>query len=142
MTSYRMWIAGDRALERVAPGTFDNEIDLRWSAEFAADPRHHLAIALDGDLVVGMASAVHYVPPDKPPELWVNEVGVATDWRRRGIARELLKTLFAHARTLGCSQAWVLTEEDNVAARTLYEGAGGRERITMYVEFELEDPSA
>ena len=64
-------------LDRVADDVFDYPIDPRWTAEFLADRRHHLAVALDGDLVVGMASAVHYVHPDKPPELWINEVGVA-----------------------------------------------------------------
>ena len=58
-------------LDRVAPEVFDNPIDPRQTAEFLADRRHHLAVALDGDLVVGMASAVHYVHPDKPPELWI-----------------------------------------------------------------------
>jgi hypothetical protein len=34
-------------------------------------------MATAGDTVVGFASAVHYVHPDKAPELWINEVGVA-----------------------------------------------------------------
>jgi hypothetical protein len=78
MTAVRLLGPGDAAvLDRVVEGVFDNPIDPLWRAEFFADPRHHLAVAIDGDLVVGMASAVHYVHPDKPPELWVNEVGVA-----------------------------------------------------------------
>jgi len=132
-----MWTEGDDALERVAPGTFDHAVDPRWSAEFAHDPRHHLAIAVEDGVVVGMASAVHYVHPDKPAELWVNEVGVATSYRRRGIAQELLRTLFARGRTLGCAVAWLLSEEDNVSARALYRAAGGAERPTIYVEFDL-----
>jgi hypothetical protein len=38
-------------LDRVAPGVFDNPVDPRWTAEFLADVRHHLAAALDGDQV-------------------------------------------------------------------------------------------
>ena len=57
-------------LEHVADGVFDNPLDAGWTAEFLADPRHHMAVALDGNQVVGMASAVHYLHPDKPPELW------------------------------------------------------------------------
>lgn len=52
-------------LDRVAPQVFDNAVDPRRAAEFLADPRHHLAVALDADVVVGMASGVHYVHPDK-----------------------------------------------------------------------------
>ena len=124
-------------LSRVADGVFDNAIDARWTAEFFADPRHHLAVALDADEVIGMASAVHYVHPDKPPELWVNEVGVATSHRGRGIAKLLLRALFAHGRTLGCTEAWLGTEESNIAARRLYGAVGGEEATMMYVTFDL-----
>lgn len=128
-------------LGRVAPGVFDNDVDPRWTAEFFGDPRHHLAVALDGEQVVGMASALHYVHPDKPPELYVNEVGVAPAYRNRGIGRELLKTLFAHGRTLGCTEAWLGTERTNMAARRMYAAVGGEEETedTVIVWFDLHD---
>ncbi len=68
-------------LDRVAPDVFDGAVDARWTGEFLNDVRHHLAVALDDGQVVGMASALHYVHPDKPPELYVNEVGVAPTHR-------------------------------------------------------------
>lgn len=127
-------------LDRVAPGVFDHPIDPRWTAEFLADPRHHLAVALDDGQVVGMASAVHYVHPDKAPALWVNEVGVAPTHRGRGIGRRLLECLFEHARSLGCREAWVATEPSNTPARRLYASAGGKESPEPFVmvEFRLE----
>ena len=109
--------ADGSVLDRVAPGVFDNAVDPRWTAEFLADARHHLAVALDGDLVVGMASALHYVHPDKPPELWINEVGVAPTHRGQGIGQRLIEALFERGRSLGCRQAWVATEPSNTAAR-------------------------
>jgi GNAT superfamily N-acetyltransferase len=127
---------GDGAvLLHVAPDVFDRPVDPRWSAEFLADPRHHLAVAIDGGQVVGMATALHYVHPDKPPELWINEVGVATTHQGRGVATRILHALFAHARTLGCVEAWVLTEEANTAARRLYAGVGGMEAADRPVMF-------
>jgi len=122
----------------VAPGVFDNAIDPRWTSEFLADPRHHMVVALLGDQVVGMASAVHYVHPDKPPELWVNEVGVAPAHRRQGIGRQLLRALFVHGKALGCSEAWLGTEATNLAARRLYAAVGGCEAPMVYVTFRLE----
>jgi aminoglycoside 6'-N-acetyltransferase I len=125
--------------EHSSPDVFDEPIDARWSAEFLADSRHHLAVALDGALLVGMASAVHYVHPDKPPELWVNEVGVAETHRRQGIAARLLDALFVRGRELGCSGAWVLADESNQVAHALYQSAGGvaaPERAVMF-EFDL-----
>jgi len=113
-------------LDHVAPGVFDDPIDARWAAEFFADPRHHLAVALAGGQVVGMASGIHYVHPDKPPELWINEVGVAPAYQGQRIGTRLLDVLLEHARTLGCGEAWVLTDQDNHIAQRLYRGAGGR----------------
>jgi ribosomal protein S18 acetylase RimI-like enzyme len=124
-------------LANVAPGVFDNAIDARWTAEFLADPRHHLAVALDGDQVVGMASGVHYVHPDKPPELWVNEIAVAPTHRRRGIGRQLLEALFERGRLLGCRQAWVATAPTNTAARRLYASGGGKESPEPFVMVEF-----
>jgi GNAT superfamily N-acetyltransferase len=128
-------------LENVAPGVFDKPIDACWTAEFLADARHHLVVALDGDLVVGMASGVHYLRPDKPPELWVSEVGVSPEHRGQGIARRLLEALLEHGRSLGCHQAWVATEPSNNAARLVYAAAGGRESPERFVliEFGLTD---
>lgn len=125
--------------EHMAPDVFDNAIDARWAAEFLGDPRHHLAVAIDGEEVVGMASAVHYVHPDKGPELWINEVGVTPSHHRMGVGKRLMQALFEHGRTLGCTEAWVLTEHDNTAARALYGSVGGQEASTVYITFELED---
>jgi len=111
-------------LDNVAPDVFDHQIHPRWCAEFFADPRHHLVVALDGDLVVGMASGVHYVHPDKGPELWINEVAVAPTHHGQGIGRRLVTTLVQHGATLGCGEAWVLTGPDNEAARRMYAAAG------------------
>lgn len=124
----RVLRSGDSALlTDVAAGVFDGVVDPRWSAEFLADPRHHLAVALVDGQVVGMASAVHYVHPDKGPELWVNEVGVAPAHRGGGLGRQLLQALFARGRELGCAEAWALANHSNDAARRLYEAVGGKE---------------
>jgi ribosomal protein S18 acetylase RimI-like enzyme len=125
-------------LARVDPEVFDEAVDPRFWAEFLADPRHHLVVALDDDVVVGMASAVHYVHPDKPPQLWINEVGVAPSHQRRGLARTMLDSLLVVGRDLGCTEAWVLTDEDNAAARAAYRSAGGEETTgVVMVTFPL-----
>src|SRR5918992_1408669 len=124
-----------RVLDHVALEVFDNAIDPHWTAEFLADPRHHMAVAVADGQVVGMASAVHYVHPDKAPELWINEVGVAPSYRSQGIGRRLLQALFARGKELGCTEAWVGTEPSNVAARRMYAEVGGQEAVMMYVTF-------
>src|SRR5215831_12462565 len=103
-----------RVLTRIAPGVFDHDLNARSTVEFFADKRHHLAVALDGNLVVGMASAVHYVHPDKPPQLWINEVSVAETHRERGLGKRLLQCLIELAESLSCTEAWVLTDRANL----------------------------
>ena len=126
-------------LDRVADEVFDYPIDPRWTAECLADPRHHLAVAIDGGTVVGFASGFHYLHPDKPPQLFVNEVGVTPALRQRGIGRLLVDCLLTHARAIGCSEAWVLTDYTNRAARRLYAAAGGEDHpdATLMVTFPL-----
>jgi ribosomal protein S18 acetylase RimI-like enzyme len=114
-------------LHRVDDDVFDDPVRPDLAAEFLADPRHHIAVAVDGGVVIGMASAVHYVHPDKPPQLFIDEVGVASSHRRQGIASQLIALLLAHGRALGCSEAWVAADEDNAPARALYAKAGGQE---------------
>jgi ribosomal protein S18 acetylase RimI-like enzyme len=123
-------------LAHLEPDVFDNPIDVGRANEFLADPRHHLAVAVEGGVVVGFVSAVHYVHPDKPrPELWINEVGVAATHRRRGLGTRLLRALFAVARALGCTEAWVLTDRANTAAMRLYAAAGIPHQPTDHVMF-------
>jgi len=135
---YRILGTGDAAvLDRVADDVFDNEIQPALAREFLDDTRHHLAVALDAGIVVGFASGVHYVHPDKPAELWINEVGVAPTHHRRGVAQALLRLLFDAARELGCEQAWVLTDRDNAAAMRLYASVGGDPGEREHVMFEF-----
>jgi aminoglycoside 6'-N-acetyltransferase I len=114
-------------LDRVAPGVFDGPVLPQYAKEFIADPRHHMDVAVKDGEVVGMASALHYVHPDKPPAFWINEVGVDDAHQKQGIGRRLVQRLLEHGRSIGCTESWVATEMDNTAARRLYVTCGGRE---------------
>ncbi|WP_264210696.1 GNAT family N-acetyltransferase [Leisingera thetidis] len=86
-----------------------------------------------------MATGFGYVHPDKAPELFIIEVGVADEWRNRGLGKRLVTALLDHARGQGCCAAWVLTEEDNRAARRIYAAAGGSEQPGVIMNlFEFE----
>ena len=131
-------------LGNVAPDVFDHPVQPELAAEFLRDPRHHLAVALDADgRVVGFASGLHYVHPDKPAELWVNEVGVAESHRRQGLAAAVLRALFDAGRRHGCGEAWVLTDRSNDAAMRLYASLGAEppDDAVMFT-FDLGPPPA
>jgi aminoglycoside 6'-N-acetyltransferase I len=132
--------SGDaRLLGLSAPGLFDKEIDPALTAQFLADPRHHLVVAIDASHVVGFVSAVDYIHPDKPRELWINEVAVAPTHQGQGIGKRLLGELLDVARGIGCHEAWVLTDRDNSLAMRLYASAGAQlSREQVMFTFKLD----
>ncbi len=119
--------------ECVAGGVFDNPVDPVSLARFLADPGHHLVVARDEDQVVGMISAVAYIHPDKPLQLWINELGVADNYLRRGIGRRLVAAMLDLGVALGCRDTWVATERDNEPAKRLYAAMGSKaDDVVMY----------
>ncbi len=127
-------------LARVAPDVFDDDIDPALLAAYLADPGHLLVVAVVDGEVVGQAAGVIHRHVDQPAELYIDNLGVTPLRRRQGIATRLLDDLTAWGRSLGCEEAWVATEPDNVEARALYAGRGaGAVDVVMY-EYELRTP--
>lgn len=134
---------GDEALLlRAAPGVFDDPVQPALAREFLGDARHLLAVAIDAGIVVSMASGVLYVHPDKPTELWVNELGTAASHQGRGLAKAVLGALLARARERGCGEAWVLTDRRNAAAMRVYASLGGEASPVAQVMFTFRLPRA
>jgi aminoglycoside 6'-N-acetyltransferase I len=129
----------EHVLDYVAEDVFDNAIEGRLSVEYLENPHSHLAVAIDSGVVVGFASGIDYVHPDKARQFWVNEVCIASTHRRRGIGKAIVAALIDLARELKCTEAWVLTEQENTAARGLYKDAGGVEGQAIMVTFPLAD---
>ncbi len=126
----------DIALHHLAPDTarlligaevFDHAVDPGQLAAFVDDPGHEQVFAMRGRDVVGFASGVVLLHPDKPPIFFVNEVGVCPELRRQGIATALMHTLMGIARGRGCRGIWLATEGDNEEARAFYRNLGARE---------------
>ena len=115
--------AGDEpAFTHIAPDVFDEPVDAARLGRYLREPGHLMVLAIGGDLVVGQCAAVIHRHPDKPTELYVDEVGTASTHRRQGIARAMLDEMFRWGRELGCEEAWLGTEPDNDAANGLYRG--------------------
>ncbi len=73
--------------------------------------------------VVGMCSAFIYIHPDKPWQMFINEVGVDEGYRRKGIGRKLLDAMVNLARERGYAYAWLGTASDNVEGQALFGSA-------------------
>jgi ribosomal protein S18 acetylase RimI-like enzyme len=129
---------GDAALfDRVAVDVFDAPVDAARLAAYLAEPGHHMLVALHRGEVVAQVAAVIHRHPDKPTELYIDEVGVTPALQRQGIARRIVAEMFALGKALGCEEAWVGTESDNAAARALYESHGGEGEPFLMYEYEL-----
>mgnify|MGYP003579609688 CR=1 FL=1 len=137
-TMKRLQAGDDAVFDNIAPDVFDEPIHPDRMRAYLRAPGHLLVLALEGKLVVGQVAAVVHRHPDKPVELYIHEVGTATAHRRRGIARQMMTEMFAWGRELGCEDAWLGTELDNVEANGLYEGIrrGPGEKM-IYYEFEF-----
>lgn len=143
----QIWRAGPGDAARVlAARVFDNPANAQATLRFLgkvglADPRNILLVAdLDGS-AVGFVSGTVMDHPDKPRGLFVQELGVNEAAQRRGIARTLLAALRAEGRAMGCTATWVLTEEDNAAARATYSATGASE-TTGVVMYEWTEAAA
>jgi aminoglycoside 6'-N-acetyltransferase I len=121
----------------VRDGLFDNPVDPVQARAFLANPMNEIVLALDGAEVVGFASGTVLQHPDKPPAMFINEVGVRDDWLRRGIGKAVTQALIDRARARGCQGIWLGTEPDNVAALALYRSLGGEEMT--FVGFGWDD---
>ncbi len=131
---------GDEAVfDRVAEDVFDEQVNPSLLTAYLAESGHHLLVAIVDGEVVGQCAAVIHRNPDKPTELYIDNLGVAPAFQRRSIARKLLARMVALGKTLGCEEVWVGTEPDNVAARGLYESLGLRgdeaANFAMYVYY-------
>ncbi len=81
-----------------------------------------MLLALDGDLVVGQCAAVLHKHPDKPTELYIDEVGTASTYLRQGIATAMMHEMFAWAANWDAEKPGSGPNSTIVPANALYRG--------------------
>ncbi len=114
-------------LMAVPEGLFDEPMRADQTRAFLNDPLHEAVLAFDGGLVVAMATGTVLLHPDKPPAMFINEVGTRDGYLRRGIATRVTQKLIDIARARGCKGVWLGTESDNAPALGLYRKMKGEE---------------
>jgi aminoglycoside 6'-N-acetyltransferase I len=113
---------GDEPLfRRVAPEVFDHAIDPENLARYLLTSGHYLIVAIaDGEIVGQVAAMAHLHPDGLRSELFIDEIAVTPALQRQGIARRMLDAMLEIGRELGCQEAWLGTEPDNLPAKRLY----------------------
>jgi len=118
----------DAAEVHAAADLFDGPPLAEATERILATAGHHLLLAYDDEgRAVGMITGVEMTHPDKGTEMFVYELSVVPEARRRGIGKALVTELAAIARRNGCYGMWVGTEPDNEAALATYRRAGADE---------------
>jgi ribosomal protein S18 acetylase RimI-like enzyme len=126
-------VPGELQLVLRAAELFDAPPTNEWTQRFLGSPGHHLLLALDGEEPVGFVSGVETTHPDKGTEMFLYELSVHPDHRRRGVGTALVRALSALARAQGCHGMWVGIEPGNDAALATYRAAGADEPLPVLV---------
>ena len=135
----RMGPAEAGLLDRVAEDVFDEAIELERLTAYLAQPGHLMVLAVSGGQVIGQARGMVHRHPDLPTELYIDNLGTTPSRLREGVATRMLDELVGWGRELGCEEAWVATEGDNVAARALYQARGSEAETFVMYFYEFDD---
>lgn len=94
-------------------------------ATFLGDPCCYVLLALDARKPVG--SLIGYLLPQPhrtEPQFLLYEVDVHEQWRKQGIGKALVDAFTACAQAAGAHEVWVLSNESNRPAMTMYRSCG------------------
>ncbi len=116
----------DRVFVQGRPDGKSGRWDLKNAQDFVANPDNIFILAYIDEDIAGMVSAYRLQRmEDRKAELFFYEIGVAEQFRRMGVARDLVKELKEIAREIGADEMFVLTNCSNLPAMKLYESTGG-----------------
>lgn len=115
-----------------------------WETVFPDDPPHNappkvfdaklavgddmLLVAVEGDAVVGTTMAGY-----DGHRGWLHKVAVLPEYRRRGLATDLVRHAIRSLRSAGCTKVNLQIRATNADVRAFYEGLGFEleERLSM-----------
>lgn len=134
----RVTDANHSILDRVEADVFDYPLSQERISEYVREANHILLVAIEQGSVIAQIRGVIHRQPDGPTELYIDNLGVASDHRRRGIATRLLEELRSFARDKGCEVLWVATEPENQIARAFYSSQKTSDRLAVVFEGTLD----
>ena len=116
---------------------FDETIDAGRLAAMLKEHNNILLVAVHDSVVIGQVLAVIHRHPDKPTELYIDDLGVSGKFQRRGVATRLLKQICIIGVERGCEEVWVATEPDNEPAIKFYDSLNLAARKVIVFEGNL-----
>lgn len=89
---------------------------------FLADENHVYLLGYLDDQIAGAIHCYLYLHPTGVHYLWIDEVDVSKPHRQHGVAKVMMQEVLRYAGEREVAEAWLGTEDDNVAALGLYRG--------------------
>jgi GNAT superfamily N-acetyltransferase len=79
-------------------------------------------VALEGQQVAG--AIIAFRSKDDPRDVYIQDVMIHPERRRKGIGRSLMEAVRAQAESWGCSRAYLTSEPENLAAHATWTSLG------------------
>ncbi|HET8523733.1 MAG TPA: GNAT family N-acetyltransferase [Thermomicrobiales bacterium] len=127
-------------VERLNP-LFDPgvEWDPAEGQTFLDNPDNAFFVAKYNGVIAGFLTAHRLQRFDKRrAEVLLYEIGVDERYRRLGLGTALVAAVKEWAAEVGADEVWVLTEQDNLPALSLYRSAGPADEMADVVMFTYE----
>jgi len=80
-----------------------------------------MLVAINNGIVIGQVSSVIHKSIDRPSELYIDNLAISKEHRRKGIATKMLRELFKTGASKGCKQVWLAIEPENKGAKRFYQ---------------------
>ncbi|NOX52794.1 MAG: GNAT family N-acetyltransferase [Gammaproteobacteria bacterium] len=124
-------------LDGVDPELFDEDVRLQLVKEVVKDRGHIMLLAINEGSVIGQVLGNVHKHIDKHTELYIDDLAVADNYLRQGVASLLVRGIIEIGRQRGCKQVWIVTEPDNEPANKLYESLGLTKNSVYIFDGEL-----
>lgn len=115
-------------------GESREELSEAYVERLLADGRFWALVAFAGDDMVGGLTA-HTLPMTRKPgaSVFLYDIAVRSDHRRRGVGRQLVSALRAEASRVGIDEVFVFADNDDAHALDFYRAIGGAASpVTMF----------
>ncbi len=96
---------------------------------FFAHPNAIAFVAEDAAEITGRAHGYVLRRPEGRSAMFIYELEVADQYRRRGFGTALIQACLAEGQSRGCFKAWLLTERNNQPAIELYRSTGAKSDV-------------
>jgi ribosomal protein S18 acetylase RimI-like enzyme len=127
-------------LDRVRPGTFAQDPDPVHAWAFLTTGVNATTVALSEGQVVGYATGIVIMHPNRPREFLVTDLGVHQEFRGRGLGTRLVERLRNVAAERGCESMAMLSESSNGGAQRVSEKLlGGETESVVRTTWDLTD---